>query len=100
MKYNNEFFHLLFYECYSYSLYPVQVVLFLPQTLVINRLGRSVSLCQCNTELVEWFHPNDPPKLLKWKSSARNELLKVGKYLVAYIFSFCISSSQLTVYVL
>lgn len=54
-----------------------KVIQFLPRTLVINRLGRDVYLCQWNSELVECFHPNDPSKLLKWKSNARNELLKL-----------------------
>lgn len=54
-----------------------KVVHFLPQTLIINRFGRKVSLCQCNTELEEWFHPADTPKILRWRSSARNELLKL-----------------------
>ncbi|PKA57778.1 hypothetical protein AXF42_Ash015155 [Apostasia shenzhenica] len=52
-----------------------KVISFLPHTLFINRVGTSVCLSQCNSEYVEWLHPDEPPKLLKWQSSAENELL-------------------------
>ncbi|XP_038986983.1 uncharacterized protein LOC103722332 isoform X2 [Phoenix dactylifera] len=54
-----------------------KVVHFIPQTLFINRIGCSISLSQCNTKTEKWFHPGDPPKLIKWQTSARNELLKL-----------------------
>ncbi|KAK1591812.1 hypothetical protein Q3G72_014066 [Acer saccharum] len=55
-----------------------KVVHFQPQTLFINRVGHSLCLQQCDSQLVEWIHPTDPPKLFRWQSYARVELLKLS----------------------
>lgn len=54
-----------------------KVVHFQPQTLFINRVGYSICLQQCDTHLVEWIHPTDPPKTFEWQSSSKSELLKL-----------------------
>ncbi|XP_073012998.1 uncharacterized protein [Typha latifolia] len=54
-----------------------KVVHFLPHTLFINRIARSIILSQCKSETEETLHPADYPKLFKWQSSVRNELLKL-----------------------
>ncbi|CAL9040995.1 unnamed protein product [Musa banksii] len=54
-----------------------KVVHILPRTLFINRIGHSICLSQCNSERENWVHPTDPPKLFKWDSNARNELLRI-----------------------
>ncbi|KAK3187926.1 hypothetical protein Dsin_027487 [Dipteronia sinensis] len=55
-----------------------KVVHFQPQTLFINRFGHSLCLQQCDSHLVEWIHPTDPPKLFRWQSHAGVELLKLS----------------------
>ncbi|KAL5782083.1 hypothetical protein ACOSP7_007112 [Xanthoceras sorbifolium] len=55
-----------------------KVIHFQPQTLFINRVGHSLCLQQCDSHLVEWIHPTDPPKLFRWQSYARVELLKLS----------------------
>uniref|UniRef100_A0A2P2MA98 Peroxin/Ferlin domain-containing protein n=1 Tax=Rhizophora mucronata TaxID=61149 RepID=A0A2P2MA98_RHIMU len=54
-----------------------KVVHFQPHTLYINRVGMSLCLQQCDSQLVEWIHPTDNPKPLRWQSSAKVELLKL-----------------------
>nr|CAD1836498.1 unnamed protein product [Ananas comosus var. bracteatus] len=54
-----------------------KVVHFLPRTLFINRIGRSMSLSQFKTDTEVFLHPTDPPKLFKWQSNMANELLKL-----------------------
>ncbi|XP_077211040.1 calcium-dependent lipid-binding family protein isoform X2 [Tasmannia lanceolata] len=54
-----------------------KVVRFQPQTVFINRVGRSLSLQQCGTQSIECLHPTDPPKMLQWQSTSKSELLKV-----------------------
>ncbi|CAH9120434.1 unnamed protein product [Cuscuta epithymum] len=53
-----------------------KVVHFQPHTLYLNRLGCNISLCQCNTELVEWIYPTDHPKHFAWQHN-KVELLKI-----------------------
>ncbi|KAJ6768459.1 hypothetical protein OIU74_022180, partial [Salix koriyanagi] len=48
-----------------------------PHTLFINRLGFSLCLQQCGSQLVEWIHPADATKPFRWHSSADIELLKL-----------------------
>ncbi|KAK9136608.1 hypothetical protein Sjap_007202 [Stephania japonica] len=52
------------------------VVHFQPQYVFINRVGCSIALQQCDTELEEWFSSSDPPKPFQWRSSGKVELLK------------------------
>ncbi|XP_043726204.1 uncharacterized protein LOC122672780 isoform X2 [Telopea speciosissima] len=54
-----------------------KVVCFQPQTVFINKIGRSLALQQCGTQPVELIHPNVPPKQFQWQSSANIELLKL-----------------------
>jgi hypothetical protein len=54
-----------------------QVIHVQPHTLFVNRLGRRLSLRQCDQEHVELFYPNDPPKAILWQSTDEPELLKV-----------------------
>ncbi|KAK6930330.1 Vacuolar protein sorting-associated protein 13, DH-like domain [Dillenia turbinata] len=54
-----------------------KVVHFQPHTLFVNRTGCSLCLRQCDTQLVEWIHPTDPPKPFGWQSCAKVELLKL-----------------------
>ncbi|XP_031738035.1 uncharacterized protein LOC101213129 isoform X1 [Cucumis sativus] len=54
-----------------------KVVRFQPHTLFINRLGCSLCLQQCDSQLSTWFHPSDPPKPFGWQSYAKVELLKL-----------------------
>ncbi|XP_020520361.1 uncharacterized protein LOC18430003 [Amborella trichopoda] len=54
-----------------------KVIHFQPQTVFINRLGCRLALQQCDFQLVEWIHPNDPPKAFQWQSTSRNELLQL-----------------------
>ncbi|KAH8501006.1 hypothetical protein H0E87_016007 [Populus deltoides] len=62
-----------------------------PHTLFINRLGFSLCLQQCGSQLVEWIHPADAPKPFGWHSSADVELLKlrVDGYKWSTPFSIC-----------
>ncbi|KAL6002796.1 hypothetical protein ACLOJK_023018 [Asimina triloba] len=53
-----------------------RVVHFQPQTVFINRIGRSISLQQCGTQSVDWVHPYDPPKNFLWQSTSKSELVK------------------------
>ncbi|XP_033133174.1 uncharacterized protein LOC103833364 [Brassica rapa] len=48
-----------------------------PNTLFINRVGVSICLQQCDCQTEEWINPSDPPKLFRWQSSTRTELLKL-----------------------
>ncbi|KAJ0228735.1 Vacuolar protein sorting-associated protein 13 [Hirschfeldia incana] len=48
-----------------------------PSTLFINRVGVSICLQQCDCQTEEWFNPSDPPKLFRWQSSTKTELLKL-----------------------
>ncbi|KAG2314342.1 hypothetical protein Bca52824_017464 [Brassica carinata] len=48
-----------------------------PNTLFINRMGVSICLQQCDCQTEEWINPSDPPKLFRWQSSTKTELLKV-----------------------
>ncbi|XP_017974971.1 PREDICTED: uncharacterized protein LOC18603726 [Theobroma cacao] len=48
-----------------------------PHMLFINRVGFSLCLQQCDCQIVEWIHPADPPKLFRWQSSSKIELLKL-----------------------
>ncbi|XP_065863891.1 uncharacterized protein [Euphorbia lathyris] len=54
-----------------------KVVHFQPHTQFTNRVGFSICLRQCDTQLFEWFHPTDPPKSFRWQSSTKLELLKL-----------------------
>ncbi|CAI0626123.1 unnamed protein product [Linum tenue] len=54
-----------------------KVVHFQPHTLFVNRVGSSLGLQQCDSHLVEWVHPTDPPKPFRWQSFARVEMLKL-----------------------
>ncbi|CAL1397515.1 unnamed protein product [Linum trigynum] len=54
-----------------------KVVHFQPHTLFVNRVGSSLCLQQCDSHLVEWIHPTNPPKLFRWQSFARVEMLKL-----------------------
>ncbi|GAB4828173.1 hypothetical protein Ancab_035090 [Ancistrocladus abbreviatus] len=54
-----------------------KVVHFQPHTLFINRIGLSLCLQQCGTESIEWIHPTDPPKSIRWHSS-KVEMLKLS----------------------
>ncbi|KAG8658937.1 uncharacterized protein LOC110610326 isoform X2 [Manihot esculenta] len=54
-----------------------KVVHFQPHILFINRVGFSLCLRQCDSQLFEWIHPTDPPKSFAWQSSAKVELLKL-----------------------
>ncbi|KAL5700718.1 hypothetical protein ACHQM5_026131 [Ranunculus cassubicifolius] len=54
-----------------------KVVHFQPHCVLINRVGRSISLQQCNTQSEEWFHPTDPPKPFHWNSTGKAELLQM-----------------------
>ncbi|KAG0568137.1 hypothetical protein KC19_7G189300 [Ceratodon purpureus] len=49
-----------------------------PHTLFVNRLGRSLSLRQCDLKHEELFYPNDPPKAILWQSTDEQELLKIN----------------------
>uniref|UniRef100_A0A6N2LUY9 PH domain-containing protein n=1 Tax=Salix viminalis TaxID=40686 RepID=A0A6N2LUY9_SALVM len=62
-----------------------------PHTLFINRLGFSLCLQQCGSQLVEWIHPADATKPFGWHSSADVELLKlrVDGYKWSTPFSIC-----------
>lgn len=53
-----------------------KVVHFQPHTLFFNRVGCPLYLQQCNTQMLEWIHPADPPKHFAWNSS-KVELMKV-----------------------
>ncbi|XP_031479692.1 uncharacterized protein LOC116250249 isoform X3 [Nymphaea colorata] len=54
-----------------------KVVHFRPHTVLINRLGRTIALKQCDTQPEDWFHPHHPPKPFQWRSTTRSELLKM-----------------------
>ncbi|XP_043709636.1 uncharacterized protein LOC122658659 isoform X2 [Telopea speciosissima] len=54
-----------------------KVVHFQPQTVFINRVGRSLALQQCGTQPVKLIHPNDPPTQFQWQSKEKVELLKM-----------------------
>ncbi|KAJ8767440.1 hypothetical protein K2173_017484 [Erythroxylum novogranatense] len=54
-----------------------KVVHLQPHTLFINRVGFSICLQQCGSQLMEWIHSNNPPKPFGWQSSAKVELLKL-----------------------
>ncbi|KAK9139107.1 hypothetical protein Scep_008788 [Stephania cephalantha] len=54
-----------------------KVVHFQPQYVFINRVGCSIALQQCDTEVEEWFSSSDPPKPFQWRSSGKVELLKL-----------------------
>ncbi|KDP27978.1 hypothetical protein JCGZ_19058 [Jatropha curcas] len=68
-----------------------KVVHFQPHTLFVNRVGFSVCLQQCDSQLLEWIHPTDPPKSFGWQSSSQVELLKlrVEGYNWSTPFSVC-----------
>ncbi|XP_073302377.1 uncharacterized protein [Primulina huaijiensis] len=53
-----------------------KVVHFQPQTMFINRAGSSICVRQCDTQMMEWLHPADPPKRFGWQSG-KAELLKL-----------------------
>ncbi|CAL5346801.1 unnamed protein product [Camellia sinensis] len=42
-----------------------------------SRVGRCLSLRQCDTQMLEWIHPTDPPRHFGWQPSTKLELLKV-----------------------
>lgn len=65
----------------------MQVIHFQPHTLFINRVGFSVCIQQCDTQLEEWIHPTDHPKPFGWLSSAKVELLKVGANIKCLLLS-------------
>ena len=54
----------------------MQVVHFQPHTMFMNRVGCSVCVQQCDTELLEWLDPTGPPKHFGWQSEVP-ELIKV-----------------------
>ncbi|KAL6952989.1 hypothetical protein U1Q18_041399 [Sarracenia purpurea var. burkii] len=54
-----------------------KVVHFQPHTLFLNRVGLRLCLQQCDTQMLEWIQPTDPPKHFGWQSSTKVELLKV-----------------------
>ncbi|GAB2300237.1 hypothetical protein Dimus_034275 [Dionaea muscipula] len=54
-----------------------KVVHYQPHTLYINRVGLSLCLQQCGTESIEWIHPMDSPRNIRWQSSSRVEMLKL-----------------------
>jgi vacuolar protein sorting-associated protein 13A/C len=53
-----------------------KVIYFQPQALFINRVGCNLCLQQCDTNLLEWIHPNDPPKYFRYQTS-KPELLRL-----------------------
>ncbi|CAH2036004.1 unnamed protein product [Thlaspi arvense] len=54
-----------------------KVIQLQPHTLFINRVGVSICIQQCDCQTEEWINPSDPPKLFRWQSSTRTELLKL-----------------------
>ncbi|KAI4370200.1 hypothetical protein MLD38_018571 [Melastoma candidum] len=54
-----------------------KVIRFLPHTLFINRVGKSICLQQCDSQFIDWIHPTDPPKAFGWRTNADVESLKV-----------------------
>ncbi|XP_010266663.1 PREDICTED: uncharacterized protein LOC104604129 isoform X2 [Nelumbo nucifera] len=54
-----------------------KVIHFQPHTLFFNRTGQSLSLQQCETQSIQYAHPTDPPKPFQWKSTAKDEMLKL-----------------------
>ncbi|KAI7993232.1 putative vacuolar protein sorting-associated protein 13A [Camellia lanceoleosa] len=54
-----------------------KVVHFQPHTLFLNRVGRRLSLQQCDTQMLEWIQPTDPPRHFGWQPFTKLELLKV-----------------------
>ncbi|KAF5752107.1 hypothetical protein HS088_TW01G00014 [Tripterygium wilfordii] len=54
-----------------------KVVHFQPHTLFMNRAACNICLQQCDSQLMEWIHPAEPPKLFGWQSSAKVELMKL-----------------------
>ncbi|XP_047948182.1 uncharacterized protein LOC125194160 isoform X1 [Salvia hispanica] len=53
-----------------------KVVHFQPHTMFMNRVGCSVCVQQCDTELLEWLDPTGPPKHFGWQSEVP-ELIKL-----------------------
>ncbi|PON64877.1 Phosphatidylinositol-4, 5-bisphosphate phosphodiesterase gamma [Parasponia andersonii] len=53
-----------------------KVLHFQPYFLFINRVGYSLCLQQCESQLVTWIHPTDSPKPFRWQSS-KVEILKL-----------------------
>ncbi|KAI8002909.1 putative vacuolar protein sorting-associated protein 13D [Camellia lanceoleosa] len=47
-----------------------------PHTLFLNKVGRCLSLQRCDTQMLEWIHPTDPPRHFGWQPSTKLELLK------------------------
>ncbi|KAM7278379.1 hypothetical protein ACFE04_005513 [Oxalis oulophora] len=54
-----------------------KVLRFQPHTLFINRVGLSLCLQQCDSQSMQRVHPTDPPKIFRWQSYSRVELLKL-----------------------
>ncbi|XAR56952.1 hypothetical protein NMG60_11024929 [Bertholletia excelsa] len=54
-----------------------KVVHFQPHTLFLNRIGCPLCLQQCDTTVLQWIRPTDPPRHIGWQSSTKVELLKV-----------------------
>uniref|UniRef100_M4F1C9 Intermembrane lipid transfer protein VPS13-like C-terminal domain-containing protein n=1 Tax=Brassica campestris TaxID=3711 RepID=M4F1C9_BRACM len=63
-----------------------------PNTLFINRVGVSICLQQCDCQTEEWINPSDPPKLFRWQSSTRTELLKLRVQGYGWSTSFSVCS--------
>ena len=55
----------------------MQVVNFLPQALLINRIGRNIFLSEYHNEAEEPLLSYEPPKVFQWRSEFGCELLKV-----------------------
>ncbi|CAK9187594.1 unnamed protein product [Ilex paraguariensis] len=75
-----------------------KVVHFQPHTLFLNRVGYSLCLQQCDTQLLEWILPTDPPKQFRWQSRKIEKLkLRLDGYNWSTPFSvgtegiFCVS---------
>ncbi|KAL3831089.1 hypothetical protein ACJIZ3_019891 [Penstemon smallii] len=71
-----------------------KVVHFQPHTMFINRAGCSICMQQCDTQLLEWLHPTDPPKHFGWLS-AKAEFLKLRMEGYQWSTPFFISSEGL-----
>ncbi|KAL3812236.1 hypothetical protein ACJIZ3_013504 [Penstemon smallii] len=71
-----------------------KVVHFQPHTMFINRAGCSICMQQCDTQLLEWLHPTDPPKHFGWLS-AKAEFLKLRMDGYQWSTPFSISSEGL-----
>ncbi|XP_048235070.1 uncharacterized protein LOC8261314 isoform X2 [Ricinus communis] len=66
-----------------------KVVHFQPHTLFVNRVGFSICLQQCDSQLLEWIRPTDPPKSFGWQSKVELLKLRMDGYNWSTPFSVC-----------